>query len=39
MTSALVEYRQPLVGGDNFLLVNTDPPHLQEIVDTLQLDH
>lgn len=38
-TSALVEYRIPLRGRDNFLLISTDPPHLQQIVGSVQLHH
>jgi hypothetical protein len=38
-TSALVEYRTPLSRGDNFLLISTDPPHLQQVVASVQLHH
>jgi PASTA domain len=38
-TSALVEYRSPITGGDNFLVISTDPPHLMFIVGSVQLHH
>ncbi|HEY7324497.1 MAG TPA: PASTA domain-containing protein [Streptosporangiaceae bacterium] len=38
-TSALVQYRQPLSDGDNFLLVSSDPPHMEQLVDSIQLHH
>lgn len=39
MTSALVEYRSPLPGGANFLVISADPPHLTDIIDSIQLHH
>jgi hypothetical protein len=38
-SEALVEYRQPLVGGWHFLLISADPAHLVSIVDSIQLHH
>jgi hypothetical protein len=37
--AAVVDYRSPLPGGANFLVINADPPHLMGILSSVQLHH